>query len=483
MLDRDPHGNVQVARIDTERLLILLLETELANRNYPFKFLPESHYFGYEGRSCLPSNFDATYCYGLGQVAGVLVRNKMTGCMATLADLTKPFSEWRPAGVPLVSMMDIERRHGANVPVITKALTELDSPCFLAYEKVRDHWAVNDCFRSPGSIQFAGVGEARTTYLVSPPTAEDLASPADDACLKGTYANKHEHHLSELQKSRTEAEVAIPAIFSNGLSGVNVEFGDRIEPASAEAREKTKNRLPTTWNSKSATKFVEIVQGNSSATALNIGVLFLGRQAPGGHNVIDGLLTAVASLEGSKIIGFKDGSAGLVKNDFLEITPEVFKYFRNQGGFDLLGRSIDSVRTAEELEATKSACATHNLHGLVLIGATHTLTDAAYLTEYFLANEVKTCVVGIPASIDGNIAHPMFETCVGFDTASRLYAQMIGNIMTDAASSTKYWYFIRLMGRDPSHLVLEAGLQTHPNILLIGEENKAAGESMQDIVR
>lgn len=407
----------------------------------------------------------------------------MTGVMATLAGLAGPSVDWRPAGVPLVSMMGVERRHGENVPVITKALTELDSPCFLQYEKVRNHWAVNDCFRCPGSIQFAGVGEDRKNFLVKPPTDEEINSPADEAYANGSYAPKHSHNMCDLQLARTEDEVPMPAIFANGLRGVRPEFGDRLEPATEEARGKVEQQLPNVWDSKHASKFVKLTDGITDSTALNIGVLFLGRQAPGGHNVIDGLLSALSSVEGSKVIGFKNGAEGLIKNEFLEITPEVFKLFRNQGGFDILGRSIDSLRSPEELAGAKTACATHNLHGLVLIGASHTLTDAAYLTEYFLANAVSTCVVGVPVTIDGNIDHPMFETSVGFDTASRLYAQLIGNIMTDAASSTKYWYFIRLMGRDPSHLVLETALQTHPNVLIISEENKGKGDSMQDIVR
>lgn len=131
---------------------MLLLETELKKRNYPHKFSPQSHYFGYEGRSCPPSPFDTEYCYGLGKVAGALILNKLTGCMAVLRNLHLDVEEWIPAGCPLVSMMNIERRKGKNVPVIKKMLTELDSPCFLAYKKIRNHWQLNDCFRIPGPI-------------------------------------------------------------------------------------------------------------------------------------------------------------------------------------------------------------------------------------------------------------------------------------------------------------------------------------------
>lgn len=143
---------MQVAKIETERLLILLLKEELPRRGYPYTFLPQSHYFGYEGRCALPSEFDSSYCYGLGQTAGALIRFEQTGVMAICRGLKNDPSLWQAAGVPLAAMMDLERRRGKDVAVITKALVELDGPMFKAFEKHRQHWAVNDCYRSPGPI-------------------------------------------------------------------------------------------------------------------------------------------------------------------------------------------------------------------------------------------------------------------------------------------------------------------------------------------
>jgi 6-phosphofructokinase 1 len=119
---------------------------------------------------------------------------------------------------------------------------------------------------------------------------------------------------------------------------------------------------------------------------------------------------------------------------------------------------------------------------MILVGASHTLTDALLVSEYFRENKLKTGVIGIPCSVDGNIKHPLFEACIGFDTASKVYSQLVGNIMTDSASATKYWYLIRLMGRDPSHLVLECALQTHPNYVIISEECRERGQNLNDIV-
>lgn len=153
-----------------------------------------------------------------------------------------------------------------------------------------------------------------------------------------------------------------------------------------------------------------------------------------------------------------NGINGLMENHTVEITEETFKPFRNLGGYDYLGRTHDYLRTPEQLEQAAKVCSELNLTGFVMIGATHTLTDAAFLAEYFLETGVKTKVIGIPATVDGNIRHNYVATSIGFDTASKVYSQLIGNMLTDSASAIKYWYFIRLMGRDPSHLALECAI-------------------------
>lgn len=137
--------------------------------------------------------------------------------MAILRGLQKDSEQWKPAGCPLPAMMDIERRHATNVPVITKALTELNSPCFTAYASMREMWSLNDCFVSPGPIQFAGVAENALTYLIKPPSQEELASVTDEECKGNTFAPKHETNLSPLGLARLEEVAEIPEIFSDGL--------------------------------------------------------------------------------------------------------------------------------------------------------------------------------------------------------------------------------------------------------------------------
>lgn len=157
LLDRDPHGNVQVSKIDTERLVILLLMRELDNRRrsgvYNGTFTPQSHFFGYEGRCALPSNFDSNYCYSLGVNAAFLMFSRYSGYMSCIKNLQEPdASKWIAAGCPLPAMMGLERRKGVDKPVITKALVELDGPMFKCYEAVRRKWAILDCYQSPGPI-------------------------------------------------------------------------------------------------------------------------------------------------------------------------------------------------------------------------------------------------------------------------------------------------------------------------------------------
>ncbi|CAG9324391.1 unnamed protein product [Blepharisma stoltei] len=482
MLDRDPHGNVQVAKIETERLLMMLLETELPKRGHRYPFLPQSYYFGYEGRSSLPSNFDANYCYALGNCASALIKYNFTGCMAVCRGIDQPPENWKAAGCPLAAMMHLERRKGKDVAVIKKALVEMDSPCFKAYESMREHWMYNDCYRTPGPIQFDGVASTDVSFLLKPPTPEDLAS-SDDTPESFPYYPRKKIDMSPLAIARMHAQVDVPEVFLHGLDSCQAIFGDILEPETEEVRAALQDQLPFLCDPKRK-RFVEITKGSGLQPGpLKIGVFYLGRQTPGAHNVIDGLLLALESRPDSELYGFLDGNIGLFNKNYFKITAKNFLPYRNQGGMDFLGRSGDAIRGAEQFRKVKETCEQLDLDGLVVVGATHSLTDAAYLADYFITENVKTKIIGIPASIDANISHRLFETTIGFDTASRLNAQMVGNMITDSASAIKYWYFVRLMGRDPSHLVLECALQTHPNAAIISEFFKQEGYTLIDIVK
>jgi len=229
LLDRDPHGNVQVSKIDTEKLLILLLQTELRKRRaaktFSGKFKPLSNFFGYEGRCALPSNFDAQYCYSLGLNAAVLIREGLSGYMSCIKNLTdKNPTNWTAAGCPLPTMMGIEKRHGANKPVISKALVRLDGGMFKAYEAVRDMWAMLDAYKSPGPIQFQGAASDEINFMVQPPSAEVLIAEAkrmQEMEQSGNRLARDPTLLSELSQSRVKDVATIPTQFEKGNITVN----------------------------------------------------------------------------------------------------------------------------------------------------------------------------------------------------------------------------------------------------------------------
>ena len=182
LADRDPHGNVQVSKIETEKLLIEMISAKLAELKsrgeYIGKFSAQSHFFGYEGRCAFPSNFDADYCYSLGYNAYALINNGLTGYLSSVRNLTAPAADWIAGGVPLTMMMNLEKRHGALKPVIKKALVELDGPVFKQLKDNRDDWAMNDRYLFPGAIQYFGPSSVCdiTTVTLKLEQSKSLAS-------------------------------------------------------------------------------------------------------------------------------------------------------------------------------------------------------------------------------------------------------------------------------------------------------------------
>ncbi len=215
---------------------------------------------------------------------------------------------------------------------------------------------------------------------------------------------------------------------------------------------------------------------------LRVGALFSGGQAAGGHNVISGLYDALHSLDSrSQLFGFIGGPGGLVKGLSLEITGELLANYRNLGGFDLLGSDrtkLNSTTQAKVLEHVQNL----NLDGLVIIGGDDSNTNAAYLAEYFLAKKIKTKVVGVPKTIDGDLKNEKIEISFGFDSATKTFSSIIGNLARDILSAKKIYYFVKLMGRTASSIALECALQTHPNFTLIGEEIAAEKKSLECVV-
>lgn len=216
--------------------------------------------------------------------------------------------------------------------------------------------------------------------------------------------------------------------------------------------------------------------------ALRCGVVFSGGQAAGGHNVIAGLFDALIEIDSkSELIGFMEGPSGILEKKYRILDRDIIDRFRNMGGFDLLGSGRTKIETDEQLKLALEVVHNLKLDGLVIIGGDDSNTNAAVLTEYFICNGCHTCVVGVPKTIDGDLKNEYIESSFGFDTATKCYAEMIGNIERDAISARKYYHFIKLMGRSASHIALECALKTHPNYTLIGEEVKEKKLTLKDI--
>lgn len=220
-----------------------------------------------------------------------------------------------------------------------------------------------------------------------------------------------------------------------------------------------------------------------SQRALRLGVVFSGGQAPGGHNVISGLFDGLKKLnQENSLFGFLNGPAGVLEGAFIPITLEVLKPYRNMGGFDLLGSGRTKIETQEQFAAAEKTVRELALDGLVIIGGDDSNTNAAFLAEYFLKANSKTKVIGIPKTIDGDLKNESIQMSFGFDTASKVYSEIIGNLAKDAVSAKKYYFFVKMMGRTASHLTLECALSTHPNLAIIGEEIAAQKKTLKQLV-
>ncbi len=283
--------------------------------------------------------------------------------------------------------------------------------------------------------------------------------------------------ISALQKARAAYQPKLPKALRT--DNIEVKEGAPTEPATD--RDEIKKLFPNTYGQPE----VKIVPGNESLNSrpMKIGVVLSGGQAPGGHNVIAGLFDALqAANPENKLFGFLKGPGGVIKGKYKELTAEVIEPYRNTGGFDMIMSGRDKIEKSEDLAACKENFAQMGLDGLVIIGGDDSNTNAAMLAEYLRAEGSPTCVIGVPKTIDGDMKNEQIEASFGFDTACKTYSELIGNICRDATSAVKYWHFVRLMGRAASHVALECGLQTRPNITLVSEEIQANGTTLQQIV-
>ena len=257
----------------------------------------------------------------------------------------------------------------------------------------------------------------------------------------------------------------------------------RAVPAESSAGNKSTDELAKIFPSTHKLPLLKFAPAEALVhQPLRVGVVLSGGQAAGGHNVITGIFDALKSFNSaSRVFGFLNGPAGIIENKYIEITKDRLDLYRNQGGFDMIGSGRTKIETLEQFQASENNVKALDLDGLVVIGGDDSNTNAALLAEYFIKQNCKTKVIGVPKTIDGDLKNEFIETSFGFDTACKTYSEIIGNVLRDSLSAGKYYFFIKLMGRSASHIALECALQTHTNMTLIGEEVEAKRQTLNDI--
>jgi len=281
---------------------------------------------------------------------------------------------------------------------------------------------------------------------------------------------------SALQIARAAYAPKLPKALRGALKAVEGKATQSVAD-----QEEVKKLFPNTYGLPMI-KF-ESIEGQMQTAQINVGVILSGGQAPGGHNVISGLFDGIKKLNpANKLYGFILGPGGLVDHNYMELTADIIDEYRNTGGFDIIGSGRTKLEKKEQFDKGLEILKALNIKALVIIGGDDSNTNACVLAEYYKAINAGVQVIGCPKTIDGDLKNEAIEASFGFDTATKVYSEVIGNIMRDCNSAKKYWHFIKLMGRSASHVTLECALQTHPNVCLIGEEVEAKNQTLDDVV-
>ena len=286
-------------------------------------------------------------------------------------------------------------------------------------------------------------------------------------------------NLSPLQQERLKYQPKLPASLANGINKLLLQEGEKTH--SVRDEEQIKELFKNTYGMPVVSFEGSEVEQNTPVK--NVGVILSGGQAPGGHNVIAGLYDALKqSNPDNKLYGFLGGPSGIIEGKYVEFDNEFINAYRNTGGFDIIGSGRTKLETEEQFKSSLEVCRKLNISAVVIIGGDDSNTNAALLAEWFVKNNTGIQVIGCPKTIDGDLKNEQIEISFGFDTATKTYAELIGNIQRDANSAKKYWHFIKIMGRSASHVALEAALQTQPNITLISEEVENKQMSLESII-
>ena len=280
---------------------------------------------------------------------------------------------------------------------------------------------------------------------------------------------------SPLQIARASYQPKLPGVFKKDVLLVEGEATQSVAD-----QEDIQKLFPNTYGM----PLVTFKEGERKEyPQVNVGVILSGGQAPGGHNVISGLFDGLKKLNpNNRLFGFLGGPSGLVDHKYIELTKDIVDDYRNTGGFDIIGSGRTKLEETEQFDKSIEICQELGIKAIVIIGGDDSNTNACVLAEYYLKKKTGIQVIGCPKTIDGDLKNDMIETSFGFDTACKVYSELIGNIQRDANSAKKYWHFIRLMGRSASHITLECALQSQPNICIVSEEVEAKNMTLNDVV-
>ena len=285
-------------------------------------------------------------------------------------------------------------------------------------------------------------------------------------------------NISPLQKARYEYAPKLPGMLRHGIADICVKEGEATQ--SVADQDKIKALFPNTYGKNEIT----FQQGQNTSVAKKqvVGVILSGGQAPGGHNVVCGLYDALKATNSENVLyGFKGGPSGLIEDKYVIFDDAYINEYRNTGGFDIIGSGRTKLETEEQFKIATEVCKKHGITAIVIIGGDDSNTNACVLAEYMAAHKTGVQVIGCPKTIDGDLKNEDIEISFGFDTATKTYSELIGNIERDCNSAKKYWHFIKVMGRSASHVALECALECQPNICLISEEVKAKKQSLSEI--
>ncbi len=286
-------------------------------------------------------------------------------------------------------------------------------------------------------------------------------------------------NLSPLQIERLKYQPKLPASLANGINHLISQEGSATQ--SVANQEEIKALFKNTYGKPTVT--FQTSTESVASEVRNVGVILSGGQAPGGHNVIAGLYDALKQANSkNNLYGFLGGPSVIIEGKYVEFNDEFINDYRNTGGFDIIGSGRTKLETEEQFQAAWEVCKKLNISAVVIIGGDDSNTNAALLAEWFVAHNAGIQVIGCPKTIDGDLKNEQIEISFGFDTATKTYGELIGNIERDANSAKKYWHFVKIMGRSASHVALEAALQTQPNITLISEEVEQKKMSLSSII-